>query len=51
MERCGSRLSRRRFVAGAAGLGLLAGVGGCRSPINQRFGRRQLPASGTSVAL
>src|SRR5436305_7766074 len=27
MERRGSRLSRRRFVVGAAGLGLLAGCG------------------------
>jgi putative tryptophan/tyrosine transport system substrate-binding protein len=27
MERCGSRLSRRAFVAGAAGLGLVAGCG------------------------
>ena len=27
MERCGSRLSRRQFVGGAAGLGLVAGCG------------------------
>src|SRR6185369_7277110 len=44
MERRGSRLSRRQFVAGAAGLGLLAGCG--RLPWPGQPAPRKVPTIG-----